>query len=148
MKEPLNHECDEVLVAVMARLDGETTALAAEQIDVHLAACSQCREALVAMTSLQRRLTGLTYGGPQLDLWPEVGRRIGHESTRTHGWVAFALVAAVCILWRTCQLLLDLPLPVLNAVVPLTLSLLLARWLVGDPLAISETTPDLRQERA
>lgn len=147
MKEPQNHECDDVLAGVMASLDGETPAVPAAQIELHLTGCTRCREAVVAMTSLQRQLTNVTYAGPPLDLWPEVGKRIG-QSTRPHGWVAFALVAALCIAWRTGQLLLDLPLPVLNGVVPLTLSLLLARWLVGDPLAINESTPDLRQERA
>lgn len=148
MNERDNRKCDEVLVAVMASLDGERPALPADRIEAHVNGCAECRAAVASMTGLQHQLAELAVSGPATDLWPAVGRRIGHRSTPAHGWLAFLLVACICVVWRTGQLVLDLPLPVLNAIVPLFLSMLLTRWLVGDLLAISDTTPDLRQERA
>ena len=141
-------ECEDVLIAVMAGLDGETPALSPAQIEAHLGGCADCRAALAPMTVLQRQLAGLALSGPATDLWPAVGRRIGADrSVRQAPW-ALALVAGICVAWRAGQLVFDLPLPVVNTAVPLTLSVLLARWLVGDLLTIDETTPDFRQERA
>ena len=148
MKDPQHPGCDDVLAAVMARLDGETPALPADRIDAHLAGCAGCRAAAARMTAQQGQLAALSLAGPGVDLWPAVGRRIGHRSSPRHGWIAFALVAAICLVWRTGQLVLDLPLPVVNTLVPLAVLVPLVRWLVGDPLAFNLTTPDLRQERA
>jgi hypothetical protein len=148
MNERENRECEQVLLAVMASLDGEAPALPAERIEAHLADCAECRAAVAPMQALQHQLEGLTWSGPPADLWPAVGARIGHHHAPARYWIAFVLVAVVCVVWRTGQLVLDLPLPVVNAVVPLSLSMLLVRWLVGDPLAISDRAPDLRQERA
>ena len=148
MNERNNHACDEVLLAVMASLDGETPALPADRIEAHMSGCAECRAAVATMKAFQPQLAELTLSGPATDLWPAVGRRIERQPAQARGWLAFVLVAGICVVWRTGQLVLDLPLPVLNAIVPLFLSILLARRLVGDPLAISDTTPDLRQERA
>ena len=46
------------------------------------------------------------------------------------------------------QLLFDLPLPVLNTIVPFTALIVITAWLIGDPFAIKLSSPELRQERA
>lgn len=148
MTERPTGRCDDVLVAVMARLDGETPALPAEVIDAHLDRCAGCRAAVAPMQALQARIAEVHYRGPRIDLWPAVSRRIGGRSTAVREWMAFSVVTAISVGWRTGQLLFDLPLPVLNAVVPFAALLLITAWLVGDPLAIKMSAPELRQERA
>ena len=148
MNERETRDCEDVLVAVMATLDGETPLLAADRIESHLARCSRCREAVEPMKGLQQQLAAMTLPGPAIDVWPAVERQIGAGRSARHAPWGLALVAGICVAWRTGQLVLDLPLPVVNSLVPLTLCVLLARWFVGDVLMIDETTPDLRQERA
>ena len=148
MTEQRDGECDDVLVAVMAGLDGETPALPADAIEAHLGRCVDCRAAVAPMKALHARLTEVQYTGPRVDLWPAVSQRLGRRPDAAREWIAFAAVAVIAVSWRTGQLLFDLPLPVLNAVVPFTALMLITGWLVGDPLAIKMNPPELRQERA
>lgn len=139
--------CDEVLVAVMATLDGEEAALPAQTIDAHLQGCPRCREEVADMKAVHARLAHVDYPGPRMDLWPAINERMA-ERAAPREWMALAVIAAICVAWRTGQLLFEWPMPVLNALVPLTALLLIARVFIGDPLAIKLTAPELRQERA
>lgn len=140
--------CDEVLVAVMAALDGERTEVAPQAVHAHLQTCGGCRAAAEQMTAAQAQLSGLHYPGPRVDLWPAVGARVARTRARAREATGIALIAAICITWRAGQLLFEWPMPVLNAVLPLAALILIATWLIGDPLTIKVTTPELRQERA
>jgi predicted anti-sigma-YlaC factor YlaD len=140
--------CEEVLASVLARLDGETAPLTADAIDKHLQGCPECRTSAAELGALHARLTQMELTGPQVNLWPAITARLESSAAQKRDRWAFALLAALCIAWRTGQLLLDLPAPALNAVVPLIVLLVLTRWLAGDPLTIALTTSEMRQERA
>jgi anti-sigma factor RsiW len=140
--------CDEVLASVMATLDGEQAPLESETIDAHLRGCAECRASAAGLAALHGRLTEMTYRGPRIDLWPAIDAGLQADARRSRERVAFVLVAALCIGWRAAELLFELPVPVLNAVLPLVVLLVVTRWLAGDPLAIALTTAELRQERA
>ena len=62
--------------------------------------------------------------------------------------LALALIVPAALAWRALQVSFDLPLPVWNVVVPLAAVVIVLRWLAGDPLAISVSTPELQQEGA
>ena len=59
--------------------------------------------------------------------------------------LALALLVPAALAWRTLQVSFDLPLPVWNVVVPFAAAGIVLRWLAGDPLAISASTPELQQ---
>jgi hypothetical protein len=90
----------------------------------------------------------MRYDGPRLDLWPDVNDRIDAAANRRRERIAIAVIAAVCAAWRIGQLVFELPLPVLNTAIPLVTVAVITAWMIGDPLAIKMTAPELRQERA
>lgn len=149
MTTGLEGGCRNVLIAVMASLDGEMGEMRSEEIDVHLDACPRCRESVARMKAMHARLGSLTYEPAEIDLWPDIHSRILHESApHRRERLAFALIAAVCLVWRTGQLVFDLPAPVVNGLLPLAAAMLILYWLAGDPLTINLSTPELQQERA
>ena len=50
--------------------------------------------------------------------------------------------------WRLAQLLLDLPAPVVNSVVPLALIVVVLWYFTGDPFAIRASSQQLQREGA
>jgi hypothetical protein len=55
---------------------------------------------------------------------------------------------AVLVGWRVGQLLLDLPAPVVNSIVPLACVVFVLWRFAGDPFAIHVSPHQFRQERA
>jgi predicted anti-sigma-YlaC factor YlaD len=141
-------DCDQVRLAIMATLDGEPPPLSQDSIASHVERCSTCRGVAAELRAMQPQLAAVHYDGPRIDLWPNVAEQLSESADRRREWMAIAVIAAVCVAWRAGQLVFELPLPVWNAAIPLITVALITVWLVGDPLAIKMTTPELRQERA
>ena len=136
-------DCERIRIALMAALDGENhpdDTLARD----HLPTCASCQRWLKDLESLAGRLDGLEYQRSQNDLWLEVEARIRPSEKLPHPR-AFWPIAAIVLGWRALELVIDLPMPVLHAFVPLA-TLVLAVWLIaGDPLAIETSAPELQQ---
>jgi anti-sigma factor RsiW len=132
----------------MATLDGEAPSSSQDVVSSHLERCSACASEARDLTALHARLAAVRYDGPQVDLWPNVEGELAEAAKQRREWMAIAGVAVVCAAWRAAQLVFELPFPVLNAAIPLIAVAGIAAWLVGDPLAIKMTAPELRQERA
>jgi hypothetical protein len=141
-------DCDAVLIAVMSELDRETDGPRPEWIHAHLAECPGCREAVAGMTRMHASLEHLTYDAPAADLWPAIEARLQPGGGSARETLALALIVPAALAWRALQVSFDLPLPVWNVVVPLFAAVIVLRWLAGDPLAISASTPELQQEGA
>jgi len=142
--------CDDVQMAALARLDGEPAPLTSEDIDLHLASCDACRAAVASLTAMHARLDRMDYEELDVDLWPMMRPRIVAASPRPRRRErrAFIGLAAVLGTWRLAQLLLEMPMPVLNSVVPLALLVLVLWRYTGDPFAIRVTPIQLEQEGA
>jgi predicted anti-sigma-YlaC factor YlaD len=142
-------KCDAVQLAAMARLDGESVPVGEEEYDTHLAGCEQCRQAIAGMTRLDARLDSLSAETARVDLWPVIqGRIVRRQLAGGRERLAFVVLAALVLAWRTAQLVFDVPVPVLNAVVPLAVAILVGWWVAGDPLAIQSVALEEQQERA
>jgi predicted anti-sigma-YlaC factor YlaD len=105
--------CEDVRVAMSARLDGEEPGLAAEEIDGHLAGCADCTTWLAAAERLPRPvltapdLTGRIMAAVAAD--PVIAadaarRRAAEEAHGRHQVLRFAVAAAAVV-----QLALALP---------------------------------------
>lgn len=135
-------------MAAMARLDGERAALMPEQVDAHVAGCGACQDALASLMRQHAQLNRLDYDHLDVDLWPTIHQRI---VPRTSGQVwresgPIVALAVVLAAWRLAQLLVELPAPVVNSVVPLVLIVLVLRQLTGDPFAIRVASHQLQRE--
>lgn len=115
----------------------------------HLAQCPGCREAVEGMTRMHASLDRLTYDAPASDLWPAVEAKLEPVARSTsRETLALGLIVPAALAWRALQVSFDLPLPLWTVVVPLAAAVIVLRWLAGDPLAISASTPELQQEGA
>ena len=143
-----DEKCDSVQLAAMARLDGEAIPAGSDD-EAHLAGCEQCREAIARMTRLHARLDALSYASAPTNLWPAIHGRIARRRpSSAPERVAVAALAALVLAWRTAQLVFDVPVPILNALVPLAVVILIGWWIAGDPLAIQSVVLEGEQESA
>jgi predicted anti-sigma-YlaC factor YlaD len=141
--------CDTVQSAAMARLDGEAAPLTDDEYDTHVAGCQDCRNVIAAMTRLHAGLNALNDAPALTDLWPAIEARIvRRQLDNARERLAFVVLAALVLVWRTAQLVFDVPVPVLNALVPLAVAILIGWWVAGDPLAIQSMVLEEQQERA
>lgn len=140
--------CEDVRRAVWARLDAETATIANSDIDEHVSACPACLAAITAISRLNRDLARLEYERLEVDLWTRLEPDIaGLTSREGHDHRVFLALGVVLVAWRLGQLLLDLPAPVVNSIVPLA-SVALVLWrLAGDPFALRASPHYFRQER-
>ena len=141
--------CDEVRMAVLARLDGEPASLTSEEVDAHTASCGACQAALADFRATHGALDRMDYERLDLDLWPTLRQRLGADaSSRAAESGALLGLTAALVAWRLAQLLLEWPAPVINSIVPLALIVVVLRWLTGDPFAIRTSSHSLQQEGA
>jgi predicted anti-sigma-YlaC factor YlaD len=133
--------CDDVQMAALARLDGEAAALPPEDIDRHIADCSACRAAVAEFTTLHAALGRVDYAQRDDDLWPAVRARASAIPSRTPRRERGAILGLAAALgaWRLAQLLLDLPAPVVNSLLPLAVMAFVLWRVTGDPFAIRVT---------
>jgi len=144
-----DQRCDTVQLAAMARLDGEPAPARSDDDEAHLAGCEQCREAIARMTRLHARLDALSYDPAPTNLWPAIHGRIARRRpSSAPERAAVAALMALVLAWRTAQLVFDVPVPILNALVPLALVILIGWWIVGDPFAIQSVVLEGEQESA
>lgn len=139
--------CDEVQMAALARLDGEPARLTPEEVEAHAAGCGACHAALASLTALHTALDRVDYERLDVDLWPAIRQQLrpdaSHQGVETRALLG---LAAALVAWRGAQLLLDLPAPVVNSIVPLALIVVVLWRFTGDPFAIRTSSHVLQQE--
>jgi anti-sigma factor RsiW len=145
----MSTSCDAVRMAALARLDGESASLTPEELDAHTASCGSCHAALASLAAVHAALDRVDYEHLDVDLWPAVRHGLAPDarSRKTEIGSLLGLAAAV-VTWRLAQLVLDLPAPVVNSIVPLVLIVVVFRLFTGDPFAIRSSSHFLQQEGA
>ena len=104
---------------------------------------------IAAMTRLHAELDSVSYDTALTDLWPAVqGRIVRRRQPGARERLGFGVLAALVLVWRTAQLVFDVPVPVLNGLVPLAVAIFVGWWVAGDPLAIQSVILEEQQERA
>ena len=68
--------CDDVQMAMLARLDGEAAELTPADVEAHVADCHACRSAAADLTTLHAQLDRVVPRQLDVDLWPMVRSRI------------------------------------------------------------------------
>ena len=149
MTRARDQKCETAQLVTMARLDGESPPVGGDEYDTHVAGCQECRDVIAGLTRLHARLDSLSNDTALTDLWPVIkGRIVGRQLPSARERLAFGVLAALVLVWRAAQLVFDVPAPVLNALVPLAIAILVGWWAAGDPLAIQSVVFEEQQERA
>ena len=94
---------------------------------------------------MSTRLARAPYPGRSPHLWGAVEGRLRQADAGRMATRRLWLVGALVVGWRALQLLFDLPLPAVHAVVPLACALVAFWMMARDPLAIETFAPELQK---
>ena len=134
--------CEDVFMAKMAELDGETPELDASSISLHLKECPDCGREIKEMTRLDSVFARQARTQLVSDIWPAVEQSITPRSTRQISWIPFAVVAVLLIVYKFAEILPERSFGLGFTVVPLVLLVVLFLALRENPFRInSELTP-------
>ena len=143
MNSNITTDCDRVRLTLMATLDGEIDPRSAADHQ-HLTTCASCQQWLEKLQAVSGQLQSLSYPRAQTDLWTAVESRIT-QSDRRRGLSRWLWpIGGVVLGWRALQLFVDLPAPLLHPLVPLAAMVAVVWLIVGDPLAIETSAPELQ----
>lgn len=146
----LEPDCERARLELMATLDGETSGGAqAPHPDArqHLQSCAACGRWMQDFEALNRRFEGVSYPARE-DLWPALEPRLQRPVTAVPVMDRLWVAAGIVLAWRSLQLLVDLPYPVVNLLIPLAI-VVAALWQVSrDALAIQTFAPELEKRGA
>ena len=143
MNSNITPDCERVRLTLMASLDGEIESRSAAD-QQHLSTCAACQQWLEQLQAMGGQLQRLSYPRAPGDLWPAVEGRITRSDRRLGLSRWLWPLGAVVLGWRALQLFIDLPAPLLHPLVPLAAMVAIVWLIVGDPLAIETSAPELQ----
>src|SRR6185436_7562736 len=98
--------CEDVLLAMMALMDGEDSVLSAEQIEVHSANCENCRQELEQMQRVDNLFSLQKRREQDVDLWPAIEPNImtvPKVVERSH-WSLFILFGSLLLIYKLLEM--------------------------------------------
>lgn len=97
--------CDDVLMAWMAKSDGEKPTLAGEQISSHIKSCGNCQQEVEQILRVDSLLKSQARYQHDANLWPAVEKRLGSRIVPRIGWAPFALFGAIFTAYKLFEML-------------------------------------------
>lgn len=95
-------QCDAIVVAAMALMDGETPPVDRAEIDAHMLTCRRCASEIETLRSLADRLAPVRRAAVTADVWPAIEAQLGRPGAIPAGLVLTA--GSVCLLgWRALE---------------------------------------------
>ena len=146
----LEPDCERARLELMAALDGEAPGGAhAPQADAkkHLQSCAACGHWLQDFEALNRKFEGVAYRANE-DLWPSLQPRLERPVAKAPVMDRLWVAAGIVLAWRSLQLLVDLPYPVVNLLIPMEIVVAALWQLSRDALAIQTFAPELEKRGA
>ena len=143
-------DCERTRLELMAALDGETSEgahLRLADAKHHLASCAACGQWLQEFEAMSRRFDGVGYRAHE-DLWPALQPRLQPSVSEVPVMYRLWVAAAIVLAWRSLQLLVDLPYPVINFLIPLAVVAAALWQLSREALAIQTVAPELQKRGA
>ena len=143
----LEPDCERARLELMAALDGEAPGGAHNPLPVarqHLASCVACGQWFQDFEALNRRFDGVAYLAHE-DLWPALQPRLQRPDSQVPVMHRLWVAAGIVLAWRSLQLLVDLPYPVINLLMPLAVVVAALWQLSREALAIQTFAPELEK---
>ena len=129
--------CEDFLMAKMAELDGEKMGVSAEQIELHLANCENCRAELGQMLSLDSLLRRQARCEQDANLWPAIEQRIEAKPPRQTKWQPFLFLGAFLVAYKLLEMLPETDLGFAFKIVPVIFIIALFAFLKENPFKIN-----------
>jgi len=125
--------CEEILTALMAVFDGETTEFAPEQLNAHLSNCENCRREIEQMQNTFALLKSQERRAPETDLWSAIETRIEAKTN----WKPFAFLGVFLVVYKLLEMLPETDFGFVFKIVPLVFVIALFAFLKENPFRIN-----------
>lgn len=129
--------CENVLMAKMAEIDGEEAEFSTGQMNLHLATCENCRQEIQQMRLADNLLKNQTRREADADLWSAVEKRIGARTASPIGWKPFALLGSLLVAYKLLEMLPRQDFGLAFKLVPLVFIVALFVFLKENPFKIN-----------
>lgn len=136
--------CEIVLMAHMAKSDGEAPDISNEQLASHVTGCANCRNELKQMELLDEAFAGHTLMKPEVKLWLPISKQISRRTISASGWTPFALIGSLLVTYKVLEMFPERDLGLVFKVVPLAVVFSLFLLIRENPFRINS---DLILER-
>ena len=133
-------DCEIVCMAAMAMGDGYVSELSADQIELHLAECSNCRREIGQMRTLVSLLDEQKRKLRTENVWTQVEQRLPNASRQqsTSGaWYPFMLLGVLLLGHRLVQMIPDREFGFLFKLVPILFVIAAFSYLRENPFKIN-----------
>lgn len=133
-------DCEIVCMAAMAAEDGYVSELSAEQIEAHLAGCSDCRREIWQMRELTSLLDGQKRRRRTENVWRKVEQRLPDASSTQstpQAWYPFLLLGVLLLGYRLVEMIPDRHLGFLFKLVPVILVIAAFSYVRENPFKIN-----------
>ena len=131
--------CEDVLLAMMALIDGEESKFSSKQIEAHSANCPNCRQEIEQMQNLDKFFRLQKRRESDIDLWAVIRSKImiqpkvAKEST----WYLFLPLVAFLIAFKLLEIIPEHDFGLAIKVIPLALVITLFAFLKENPFKIN-----------
>ena len=95
-------QCDAIVMAAMAVMDGEAASIDRADIDSHMQSCRRCAAEIAALRALAEQLAPVSRAAATADVWPAIAGQVERRAAIPVGLVLTA--ACVCLVaWRAIE---------------------------------------------
>ena len=129
--------CENVLMAKMAEIDGEEMEISSAKINLHLADCENCRREFGQMQAADNLLKRQARREQHADLWSAVETRIGAKMDSQIGWKPFVLLGVLLVAYKLLEMLPRQDFGLAFKLVPLVFIVALFVFLKENPFKIN-----------
>lgn len=129
--------CENMLMAKMAGLDGEETEISVEAVNLHFSVCENCRMEFEQMQNVGDLLTRQTRREQEVNLWSAIEKRIATKTASTISWKPFVLIGAILVGYKLLEMLPERDLGWAFKIVPLIFVVALFVFLKENPFKIN-----------
>ena len=131
--------CESVCMAAMAIADGHQSELSSDQIEAHVAGCSDCRRELEQLRTLTSLLDAQARRRRTENVWERVERRLPeatHAQSPSQPWVPFVVLGVLLLGYRAIEMIPDRDLGFLFKLVPILFVIAAFSYLRENPFKI------------
>lgn len=133
-------DCEIVCMAAMAMEDGYVSELSADQIEAHLAGCSDCRREIGQLRALAGLLDGQKRRQRAENVWRKVEQRLPDTSSTqitNQAWYLFVPLGVLLLGYRLVELIPERELGLLFKLVPILLAIAAFSYVRENPFKIN-----------
>lgn len=127
--------CENILMAKMAELDGEKTEISAEMMNSHLSVCENCRSEFKQIQKVGDLFNGQTRRESNPDLWSAIEKQIGAK--KSLGFAPFIFLGGFLIVYKLLEMLPEQSFGLAFKIVPLIIIVALFVFIKENPFKIN-----------